>query len=92
MSDSQTQNTETNDKTVQTMEQMVKQTDLLKQLNEGELVVVSFNPESREYNERWYTDLRAWKIVKAQDKVPDEDEPPPFTIDDIPPEEEEIPF
>lgn len=25
-------------------------------------IKVSFNVESREYNERWYTDLRAWKI------------------------------
>ena len=23
---------------------------------------MAFNVESREYNERWYTDLKAWKI------------------------------
>lgn len=28
----------------------------------GTLVQVSFNPESREFNERWYTDLRASRI------------------------------
>lgn len=28
----------------------------------GDELKVSFNIESREYNERWYTDLRAWKI------------------------------
>ncbi len=69
-------------------------TDSLKHLKEGESVVISFNPESREYNDRWYTDLRAWKIVKSDNfKQEKGDEPPPFTEDDIPPpEEEEIPF
>ena len=28
----------------------------------GDTVKVSFNISSREYNNRWYTDLRAWKI------------------------------
>lgn len=28
----------------------------------GDKVKVSFNINSREYNNRWYTDLRAWKI------------------------------
>lgn len=34
----------------------------------GDEVTVSYNPESREYNEKWYTDLKAWKVkvdVKA---------------------------
>lgn len=70
-------------------------TDALKNLKEGETITVSFNPESREYNERWYTDLRAWKIVKAgSGSAPTmQDAPPEFTEDDIPPpDEEEIPF
>ena len=28
----------------------------------GQLVQVTFNPESREFNERWYTDLRASRV------------------------------
>lgn len=40
-------------------------TDALKNLKEGDTVKVSFNLESREYNERWYTDVRAWKIEAA---------------------------
>lgn len=28
-------------------------------------IKVSFNLESREYNERWYTDVRAWKLEPA---------------------------
>ena len=31
------------------------------QLSVGQEVTVSFDIESREYNGRWYTDIRAWK-------------------------------
>jgi hypothetical protein len=30
----------------------------------GDILKVSFNIESREYNERWYTEIRAWRIEK----------------------------
>lgn len=30
----------------------------------GDLLKISFNVESREFNERWYTDVRAWRIEK----------------------------
>ena len=30
----------------------------------GEMIKVSFDVQSREYNGKWYTDLRAWKIEK----------------------------
>lgn len=32
--------------------------------NPGEELTVSVNIESREFNGRWYTDIRAWKIQK----------------------------
>lgn len=31
---------------------------------EGEILKVSVNIESREFNQRWYTDVRAWKIER----------------------------
>lgn len=31
----------------------------------GDLLKINFNLESREFNERWYTDIRAWKIEKV---------------------------
>lgn len=34
-------------------------------LNVGEEVTVSFDLESREFNGRWYTDVRAWKVEKG---------------------------
>lgn len=29
----------------------------------GHVVEIEFDPESREYNGRWYTNLTAWKVV-----------------------------
>lgn len=37
-------------------------------LKEGDVKTISFDLESREYNERWYTDVRAWK---AEDPKPE---------------------
>ena len=38
--------------------------DVLSTLEIGDTIIVSFNLESREFNGRWYTDIRAWKIEK----------------------------
>lgn len=35
-------------------------------LNVGELVKVSFNIESREFNGKWYTNINAWRVEKPQ--------------------------
>ncbi len=68
-------------------------TDTLKQLQLGDPVLVSFNPESREYNSKWYTDLRVWKITKQSTSSEEFSIPPPANEDFIiPPEEEELPF
>jgi hypothetical protein len=32
------------------------------QLKPGTMLTVSFDIESREYNSRWYTDVKAWKV------------------------------
>lgn len=34
----------------------------LERFNVGDVITASLNLESREYNGRWYTDARAWKI------------------------------
>lgn len=39
--------------------------DALRNVKPGDEIKVSFNIESREYNERWYTDIRAWRIERA---------------------------
>ena len=35
-------------------------------IREGEELIVSIDIESREFNGRWYTDVRAWKVDRAQ--------------------------
>lgn len=37
----------------------------LDQFQLGDLITVSFDLESREYNGRWYTDVKAWKVEAA---------------------------
>lgn len=29
-------------------------------------VKISFDPESREFNGKWYTDLKAWRVIRAE--------------------------
>ncbi len=36
-------------------------------IKQGENLVVSIDVESREYNGRWYTDVKAWKVSRAVD-------------------------
>ena len=61
-------------------------------IKENDTVDVSIDLESREYNGRWYTDVKAWKVVRdgsisAHDAAKaDGYQPQPETLDD------EIPF
>jgi hypothetical protein len=58
---------------------------------EGDRIKVSFDLESRSYNNRWYTEAKAWKVeslqTSATDEIPDhpankvEDTPSTFTAD-----------
>ena len=49
-------------------------------LREGDKVAVSINVESREYNGRWFTEARGWKMTRmtAQPPVPGVADMPPF--------------
>ena len=48
----------------------------LEGFQDGETLKVSFNLESRAYNERWYTDARAWKMERLGDAAPASYTPP----------------
>ena len=76
-------------------------------LAEGEEITVSINVESREYNERWYTDVKAWKIQKgmvasnapaasAPQAAAPSNTPPPPSMSDMPQEsadvDDDLPF
>jgi hypothetical protein len=67
--------------------------ELVSQLKEGDEVKVSFDLESREYNGRWYTDAKAWKIESMSASAGETtqapasagiDEMPPPPADDLP--------
>ena len=38
-------------------------------IEEGENLVVSIDLESREYNGRWYTDVKAWKVARVDPRA-----------------------
>ncbi len=63
-------------------------TTLINSITVGEMVEVSFNLESREFNGKWYTNINAWKIDKPE-TTPQSGQIPEYSIDDIPPEPEE---
>jgi hypothetical protein len=55
-------------------------------LTVGEELEVSFDVESREFNSKYYHNLNAWKISKASQGASSGNTPPPYSVDDIPPE------
>ena len=64
-------------------------------IKQGESLVVSVDLESREYNGRWYTDVKAWKV--SRDGTQDYSEPNPQNNEDEVPNnwshsDDDIPF
>lgn len=45
--------------------------NMLHQIDLNSMIQVKVNIESREFNEKWYTDLRAWKIEPIQNEYAD---------------------
>ena len=39
------------------------------ELRESETYVIDFDIESREYNGKWFTDLKAWKIMQNASEI-----------------------
>lgn len=63
----------------------------------GDAVKVSFNLRAREYNGRWYNDVRLWKIAQAGQNAaqqPPVQQAPAPTLDDMPADipENDLPF
>jgi hypothetical protein len=50
-------------------------------IKDGEKLVVSIDIESREYNGRWYTDVKAWQVTRAGADVDDIPFSDPNTFD-----------
>jgi len=60
---------------------------MLESLNEGDQLNVSVNIESREFNNRWYTDVRAWRIERVAGEDPTPGELPGDLGHELPPPE-----
>lgn len=64
-------------------------------IEEGQELTVHFDLESREYNDRWYTDVKAWRVEPAGQSgsaAAAANEPPPFDDDRSADLEDDIPF
>ena len=60
-------------------------TDQLNQFNIGDMMKISFDIESREYQGKWFTDVKAWKIEHASEAMPGVPEPMTYTSAGAPP-------
>lgn len=61
--------------------------DDLDRLQPGNVLKISVNVESREFNGRWYTDVKAWRIEKQGDETHESDGGKPGNEDmNLPPE------
>ncbi len=68
--------------------------DKIDQFNvqQDEELTVHFDLESREYNGRWYTDVKAWRVERGDTKGDPQETPPP--PNEAPPAnfDDDIPF
>lgn len=67
----------------------------LEQFQVGEPIKAGIDIASREYNGRWYTDVKAWKVERAGADTGSGpiDRPAPESFTDLPPEEQDdLPF
>ena len=71
---------------------------MLENFKEGEKLKAAINIESREFREKWYTDVKAWRLEKpgGNDSVHEDlpgDNMSALSADDIPPpKEDDLPF
>jgi hypothetical protein len=64
----------------------------LSNIKPGDAVDVSFDVESREYNGRWYTDVKAWKVIKKTGSAPVSGANSVPTYDLPPASDDDLPF
>lgn len=62
------------------------------QVGQGDEVEVMFDLESREYNGRWYTELKAWKVVRKGNRMVAEEPPADIAEDGTRAGMDEVPF
>lgn len=65
---------------------------MIENLVSGDLLKVSVNIESREYNTRWFTDIRAWRIEREAEEGIAASPPPDEFPPDIDNPTDDLPF
>ncbi|MBT8337793.1 MAG: DUF3127 domain-containing protein [Gemmatimonadetes bacterium] len=53
-------------------------------IREGERLTAHIDIQSREYNGRWYTDVKAWRVDRDTSQAPAEGGPPSFAGESFP--------
>ncbi len=61
-------------------------------ISQDETLTVHFDLESREYNGRWYTDVKAWRVDRSEATTEQIGEEPPQWEEQPPMQDDEIPF
>jgi hypothetical protein len=64
----------------------------VKSFKPGDAVEVSFDVESREFNGRWYTDVKAWKVIAAKQKEAGKNPSAPALPEGDMPSDDDLPF
>jgi len=62
------------------------------QLKVGNHLKIDFDVESREYNSRWYTDVKAWKIEVVSGTSSEDFSPPPGNEPPVMDDTDDLPF
>ena len=61
-------------------------------MREGNNITASIDVESREYNGKWYTDVKAWKVVSGEDSASQSTGPVSVNVNSWLPEKDDLPF
>jgi len=61
-------------------------------IREGNNVTASIDVESREFNGKWYTDVKAWKVVTADSSATQGDDSSFSVEPSYSPEKDDLPF
>lgn len=62
-------------------------------VKEGEEITAYIDIQSREYNDRWYTDVKAWRIDKGDSGQDPRPQPEDHgSVVDLPEDDDDLPF
>ena len=68
--------------------------EIVSRLKEGDEVKVAFDLESREFNGKWYTDAKVWRmeVLSQNSAMPAREPSPSAPMEEAPPVSDDLPF